>query len=141
MRESKGHTFETRLLGQMECGMLPADGIFGITPSRCQHFVESRYPVAWSKLGDVVSDCLDNTRDIVALIDTLFALLRYFPILQFGFRQCQLCANTSGFSAMSENVLGRGTFGFEPDTITLVTTWSGPGSGTDESIISTRGPE
>ncbi len=32
------------------------------------------------------------------------------------------------------------SFGFDPDTTTLITTWSGDGLGISESIISTRGP-
>lgn len=62
-------TFEGGLGRELERGAGPAEGVLGVAPSRRHHLVEGRDSIALLELADALADFMDNTADVVALVD------------------------------------------------------------------------
>jgi hypothetical protein len=62
------HTLEAGSLGQEESGVLPSNSVLSVTPPFGKHFMESRNTVTLLELYNIVTDLVDDARDIVALV-------------------------------------------------------------------------
>lgn len=81
------HTFEARLLGEMECCMFPCNGVFAVTSMWAAHLVERGHFVSLSEVPDSFSHCPHISCDIVSLVnDIVWLPFREFPVLGVGTR-------------------------------------------------------
>lgn len=62
------HTFKAGRLGQVECGVIPADAVLGVGSTGLQHLMESCNSIALFELCDLCSDFVHNPADIIALV-------------------------------------------------------------------------
>lgn len=74
-------TFEGGLLRNVKCSMSPAHGILSIASIRSHHLVKSCDSVSRFEFNHIGANSVDNSCDIVTLIDAFTSPFWPFPIL------------------------------------------------------------
>lgn len=80
----EGLTFEADFLGQVYGAMSPAEAVLSIAATRGHHLVKSNDSVAGLELGNIVADFMDNTRDVIALINGLLVWHPFWTLPGIG---------------------------------------------------------
>jgi hypothetical protein len=67
----ESHTLEAGSLRQEESGVLPSNSVLSKATTSSQHFMESGNAVTLLELYDIITDLVDDARDIVALVSVV----------------------------------------------------------------------
>ena len=76
-----GRTFKSGGCRDVEGCVLPGDGVLSVAARGRAHLVEGRHAVARFELEDIGADLLDDTGDVIALIEGVVEDVRELPVL------------------------------------------------------------